>query len=281
MVHLSFGAQAAFFSSHDVLVAAHGAALTWAAFLKPCAAVVVLHATDYSPIFYFERLIEDSGGIAIPWWDGAYLGDDPAQREASQQAVLARSFAAGSSFKGRSEARNKNIHIEPGELEGLLDRAYRHRARCLAGDRLPKWVPPEPPFRDRAGQQHGPVFALENDNEDVIVILVQSLLHNMWHCCLCICSDLSIVASISLLRHNNDVDHQLDDTRRSHFFHTWHNLHHVHNDVELDTLEDMTWTNNILCWSCYCNTRLYYITRLCKVVSPILRSHSTWHVDYH
>ncbi len=152
---MPFAAQASFFASHEVIVAAHGAALTWAAYVQRCTAVVVLYPPDYYPLFYFERLVEDAGGVALPWWRGAYVGDDPARLRASQHAAIARSQNASATYADQIGNRAKDIHIEPHEIALLLDTAARRRARCLAGEDVARMAPPRPPWRDRTGRRQG------------------------------------------------------------------------------------------------------------------------------
>lgn len=58
--------QAFYFASKDIIIAAHGAALTNSIFITPKTIVLQLYPTGYFYIFY-EPLIEQSGGIALDW----------------------------------------------------------------------------------------------------------------------------------------------------------------------------------------------------------------------
>lgn len=64
----SLSEQAFYFASKDIIIAAHGAALANSIFITPKTIVLQLYPTGYCYIFY-EPLIEQSGGIAIDWYN--------------------------------------------------------------------------------------------------------------------------------------------------------------------------------------------------------------------
>lgn len=74
---MNLGEQAQYFASQDVIVAAHGAALTNCAFLQPGSIVVQLYPKHYFPTFFFEPLIRQVKSHPYAWYDG--YPDNPLQ----------------------------------------------------------------------------------------------------------------------------------------------------------------------------------------------------------
>ena len=68
---MPFANQTRWMSSHDVVIAAHGAGLTNAAFIRPCAIVMELFPPNYYVSEFYQPLIQQAGGIALEWHNGS------------------------------------------------------------------------------------------------------------------------------------------------------------------------------------------------------------------
>lgn len=114
MESLPFHAQAAFFVEHDVIVAAHGAALTNAVFVRHGTIVVECFPPNYYPLEYYRGLVQQSGGIHVDW----HVGNQPVE-----------DFARHSHNKSeRVRHRNKNFRVSPEQVIFLIKQALKGRA---------------------------------------------------------------------------------------------------------------------------------------------------------
>lgn len=94
MEDLSLVDQAAWFASHDIILAVHGGALTNAIFIRPNTAIISLYPPGYYVPGVFESLIEKAGGIAMEW----HQQGDPLLRDASKMPRNERLDAMGVRF---------------------------------------------------------------------------------------------------------------------------------------------------------------------------------------
>ena len=127
MEGLSFLEQARSFATATIVIAAHGAAMTWSAFIKPCTVVVQLYPTHYYPIRFYEALIVESGGVALSWWDGAYIGSNRTLLNESKLNAD-QDFAAHHSKRGMW--RSKPINIDNATIDTLLQVARTEQILC-------------------------------------------------------------------------------------------------------------------------------------------------------
>ena len=63
--------QAYWMASHDIIIAAHGAALANAVFARTGAIIVELFPQNYAQLCFYRPLIRESGGMSIQWYNGS------------------------------------------------------------------------------------------------------------------------------------------------------------------------------------------------------------------
>ena len=114
MEGLSFRSQAAFFAKHDVIVAAHGAALTNAVFMRHGTIVLECFPRNYHPVDYYPGLIRQSGGIYVE----LHFGKQPSEDFADHSRT----------FEERQFWRSKSFSIPLEESIALLKGALRLRS---------------------------------------------------------------------------------------------------------------------------------------------------------
>jgi len=93
--------QAWYFASKDIIISPHGAALTNSIFITPKTIVLQMHI---SGLFWqsLEPLIEQSGGIALDWYD--HNGGNPDIKYAT------------SNWTGRAQAQRSSFVVPPEEI---------------------------------------------------------------------------------------------------------------------------------------------------------------------
>ena len=120
--------QALWFYNNDIIIAAHGAAMTWAAFIQPCTVIIQIYPAHYYPIDFYERLILESGGIPMSWWHGAYIGVNETQLNISRSNAI-MDFKNNILMRGSHRA--KNIHVPTDIINKLVTHATMLRINCL------------------------------------------------------------------------------------------------------------------------------------------------------
>ena len=123
--------QAAWFSEHSIIIAGHGAALTWSAFIKPCTVVIQLYPPHYYPFHFYESLISQSGGCSISWWEGAYIGRNETLRNQTEMVAIQDQLLHSQIRSDRKYYRQQDIHISAEKLAALLKLARERRDECV------------------------------------------------------------------------------------------------------------------------------------------------------
>lgn len=113
------GRQMAMMSQTDVMVAPHGAGLTNAFAMPPCAAVIELYPHRFALPGSLGNLAAESGHLYIPWFKGVGTKGEPYDK--AKTAKLSRAGQTGASFT-----------ISVSEVESLTIAAMAARAVCLA-----------------------------------------------------------------------------------------------------------------------------------------------------
>jgi hypothetical protein len=113
MEGMPFLAQARFFAEHDIIVAAHGAALTNAVFVRYGTIILECFPQNYYPVKYYQSLVQQSGGIHADWHVGQRPLEDFMQHCKTQ--------------KERVEARSKFFSVQPEQAISLLKEALVFR----------------------------------------------------------------------------------------------------------------------------------------------------------
>ena len=139
---LDFDAQFAWTRRQDIIIAAHGAALTWVAVARPCAAVVELFPPSYYPFGFFGPLVHAAGAVSLPWWRGAPLDDSNQTRWRVARRTAVRAYWAG--FADRAALQAQDLDITEIEFDALLALARARRRRCVAGEGEPGSPPVTP-----------------------------------------------------------------------------------------------------------------------------------------
>ena len=85
-------------SDHDVIVAAHGNALTNAAFIRPGSIVMELFPPNYYIVGFFQPLIVESGGLALNWHQGDTPIEDTLANWSSRGSMRGADFAPDSDY---------------------------------------------------------------------------------------------------------------------------------------------------------------------------------------
>ena len=128
MEDLNFDEQAIWWHSYDIIVAAHGASFWAANFAKKCTVIIQLYPEHYYPIFFYEKLITESGSIVVSWWPGAYIGDDEDLIRKSQREAT-KDFSEH--HNQRDDHRSADIEISEVIWNELKLLANKRRQRCL------------------------------------------------------------------------------------------------------------------------------------------------------
>lgn len=122
---MSFYDQARFFHEHDIIIGAHGAAMTFSVFVRPCSVVVMVYPPHFYPIDFYEPLVEKAGGIAVSWWKGAYIGSNKTLLGDSRDRAI-KDYVHH--HADRSRYINTDVAIDQ---DRLVDEARRLRKQCL------------------------------------------------------------------------------------------------------------------------------------------------------
>ena len=126
-------------STHSVIIAAHGAALTNAAFIQPGTIVVEVFPTNYFLPDFFRPLIEQAGGLHIPYTRSLTPEAD---------AYLHGAFDRG--MKGRHERefwRGQDILLDDTDTKRIVHLIMQNMDSTVGASRLP---PPASRLRSRA-----------------------------------------------------------------------------------------------------------------------------------
>jgi hypothetical protein len=118
---MNFDEQATFFYEHETILAAHGAAIIWAPFARPCSAIVQVYPQNYYPIGFYETLIQESGSVPITWWQGLTIGDE-------KNVKWLNAFKLH--YENRGNLRHQNIEISVNDWNKLRSAASDGRKNC-------------------------------------------------------------------------------------------------------------------------------------------------------
>jgi hypothetical protein len=118
---MNFDEQATFFYEHETILAAHGAAIIWAPFARPCSAIVQVYPQSYYPIGFYETLIQESGSVPITWWKGLTIGDE-------KNVKWLNAFKLH--HENRENLRHQNIEISVNDWKKVRSAASDGRKKC-------------------------------------------------------------------------------------------------------------------------------------------------------
>jgi 2-polyprenyl-3-methyl-5-hydroxy-6-metoxy-1,4-benzoquinol methylase len=118
---MNFDEQATFFYEHETILAAHGAAIIWAPFARPCSAIVQVYPQNYYPIGFYETLIQESGSVPITWWQGLTIGDE-------KNVKWLNAFKLH--YENRENLRHQNIEISVNDWKKVRSAASDGRKKC-------------------------------------------------------------------------------------------------------------------------------------------------------
>jgi hypothetical protein len=125
--HISYLNQARWMYEHDIIISAHGAAITHSIFVQKCTAVIQLYPEHYYPNKFFEPLIIESGGIPITWIKNKYIGNN-ATLAAANDAMLDEDFKK--EHPSRRKWRLKDIDVDIKTLNSLIQLAKEKQQKC-------------------------------------------------------------------------------------------------------------------------------------------------------
>lgn len=137
--------QVQWFIQHDVIVLAHGAALTNAMFLRPSTIVVELFPPNYFPADFFSQLVRISGANLYQLYTGANLtGVDDTALEENYQRGKSDYLENGQSMSNRHHWRNIDFEVPVSDVVKLIQKGILEHLRARP------YVPPLVP--DRQGR---------------------------------------------------------------------------------------------------------------------------------
>lgn len=125
--HISYLNQARWMYEHDIIISAHGAAITHSIFVQKCTAVIQLYPEHYYPNKFFEPLIIESGGIPITWIKNKYIGNN-ATLAAANDAMLDEDFKKEHLSRGKWKL--KDIDVDIKTLNSLIQLAKEKQQKC-------------------------------------------------------------------------------------------------------------------------------------------------------
>jgi hypothetical protein len=119
--------QLAWFASHDIIVGAHGAAMTNCMFLQAGTIVIEIFPMNYFPLDFFGSLITQVAAIHVPLYaDGSPLvWKDPAATRLNLQEGVAAFKDNSKRREERHGFRSVNITVRVDDVIYLLDRALK------------------------------------------------------------------------------------------------------------------------------------------------------------
>lgn len=131
--------QLAWFTSHDIIIGAHGAAMTNCMFLQPGTIIIEIFPMNYFPLDFFGSLINQVSAIHMPLYaDGTPLSEskEPAATRLNLQEGIAAFEVSSKRVEERHGFRSVNITVRVDDVIYLLDRALKRitgRAVLFAG----------------------------------------------------------------------------------------------------------------------------------------------------
>ena len=117
--------QAKFFACHEIIIGAHGTAMTNALFIRPNTIVMQLYPRNYYPHEYYEPLIEEAGGIAIDWINNSDPVSDSLKSSIS-----------------RGQLRASDIEADAHVAAACIENAYRARQAPESLEQRPSKIDP-------------------------------------------------------------------------------------------------------------------------------------------
>ena len=139
---MNFDEQATFFYEHETILAAHGAAIIWAPFARPCSAIVQVYPQNYYPIGFYETLIQESGSVPITWWQGLTIGDE-------KNVKWVNAFKLH--HDNRGNLRRQNIEISVNDWKKLRSAASDGRKNCpVLKEEAPVTLMSQPPCEEES-----------------------------------------------------------------------------------------------------------------------------------
>lgn len=128
--------QIAWFASHEIIIGAHGAAMTNCLFLQPGTHIIEIFPKNYFPVDFFGSLITQVGGIHKPLYADHRLPEKKVGKDMRQNlraGVEAYRMISGKSAIARHTWRNLDITIHIPDVVFLLESSLK---RIL--DRIPE-----------------------------------------------------------------------------------------------------------------------------------------------
>eukprot|EP00545_Synedropsis_sp_CCMP1620_P007627 CAMPEP_0119025186 /NCGR_PEP_ID=MMETSP1176-20130426/33303_1 /TAXON_ID=265551 /ORGANISM="Synedropsis recta cf, Strain CCMP1620" /LENGTH=423 /DNA_ID=CAMNT_0006980675 /DNA_START=114 /DNA_END=1382 /DNA_ORIENTATION=- len=119
--------QLAWFASHDIIIGAHGAAMTNCMFLQPGTVVIEIFPINYYPVDFFGSLITQVASRHVPLYaDGTpLLPKDPAAKRLNLQEGIAAFKVSSHRVEERHTFRSVNITVRIDDVTYLLDRELK------------------------------------------------------------------------------------------------------------------------------------------------------------
>lgn len=124
---LTFLEQAAWMYKHDIILMAHGAAVTNTIFMRPCSVLVQFYSNHYYPLGFYEPMISAVGVVPITWYPNKNMTADPMPQDA---AALQEHALHGKTYAARKRLRALPVVLTKDVLHTTLDIAVQSNLHC-------------------------------------------------------------------------------------------------------------------------------------------------------